>query len=142
MSLLALISRRLPRPALRFLLVLAFTVVGLSANAAAAYAVGAPSFSALPGGGPGGQIASSFWITATSNPNNNTGGNNIDCYQSLNGGSWGNIGGSVSANGSWVTDSWQVTAARPAPDLLHRQGRQRQHRADREPIIARAQLRL
>jgi hypothetical protein len=108
---LTLISRRLSRPALRFLIVLAFTVAGLSANAAAAYAVGAPTFSALPGGGPGGQIASSFWITATSNPNNNTGGNNIDCYQSLNGGSWGNIGGSVSANGSWVTDSWQVTQA-------------------------------
>ena len=68
-----------------------------------------PRFTALPGGGPGGEIASSFWITATSNPNNNTGGNNIDCYQSLNGGSWGNIGGSVSANGSYVTDSWQVT---------------------------------
>jgi hypothetical protein len=107
---LALISRRLSRPALRFLIVLAFTVVGLSANAAAAYAVGAPTFSALPGGGPGAQIANSFWITATSNPNNNTGGNNINCYQSLNGGSWGNIGGSVSANGSWVTDQWLVNA--------------------------------
>ena len=110
MSPLALISSRLSRPALRFLLILAFTVAGLSANAAAAYAVGAPSFSALPAGGPGGQIANSFWITATSSPNNNTGGNNIDCLQSLNGGSWGNIGGSVSANGSWVSDSWQVTA--------------------------------
>jgi hypothetical protein len=97
------------RPFLRCLTVLAVAFAALAANAAAAYAVGAPSFSALPAAGPGGQYANSFWITATSNPNSNTGGNNIDCIQSVNGGGWFNVGGSVSANGSWVTDSWQVT---------------------------------
>ncbi len=97
------------RPFLRLLTILAVAFAALGANAAAAYAVGAPSFSALPAAGPGGQYANSFTITVTSNPNSNTGGNNIDCYQSVNGGGWYNVGGSTYANGSYVTDTWSVT---------------------------------
>ena len=97
------------RPFLRCLTVLAVALAGLAANAAAAYAVGAPSFSALPAAGPGGQYPYGFSITVTSNPNSNTGGNNINCIQSVNGGGWYNVGGSVYANGSYVTDTWSVT---------------------------------
>jgi len=104
------VARHMGRAALRCLTLLAVTLASLGASAAAAYAVGAPSFSAIPAAGPGGAIGYAFTITATSNPNSNTGGNNINCLQSINASvTWNNVGGNVFANGSYVTDTWTTT---------------------------------